>query len=313
MSWRAWLAVVIGGAAAGVFAGAAITAGFFTSLPISEHFRHTSLGIAALIGVILLFRRVRAADRTAAASERSAEAAMRSSQAALATSEAAIRQASEAARTVSLDRFERALERLGGVQVTQRVGAIHSLEEIAKVSPDLHPTVFEYLASFLRDKVPMPTDKSAFNKVLQEQSRQSIKVSPARQLDIAAALRAIARRDSTNDPGDAPFINLAMTNLDGAQVDGGDLSRVILFRCPLRKAAMRSVKLSEANLGQANLQGARLQGADFRGIGNISGAMFHQANLDGAKLQGVDLSDVDGLTREQIAKAEMNDQTKLPA
>jgi uncharacterized protein YjbI with pentapeptide repeats len=59
--------------------------------------------------------------------------------------------------------------------------------------------------------------------------------------------------------------------------------------------------LNGADLGDANLQEANLEGAFLQG-----------ANLREANLRGADLRNVEGLTKEQIESADIDDETKLP-
>ncbi len=77
-------------------------------------------------------------------------------------------------------------------------------------------------------------------------------------------------------------------------------------RLDLRGAFLRFTDLSRVNLENANFSGADFTGANFRG------ADFKNANLNGTILRGADLTDATNLTREQLATAIIDDQTKLP-
>jgi len=77
-------------------------------------------------------------------------------------------------------------------------------------------------------------------------------------------------------------------------------------RLDLHGAFLRFTDLSRFDLEDANLGGADFTGANFRG------ADFKNANLSGTILRGADLTDVTNLTREQLATAIIDDQTKLP-
>jgi len=78
------------------------------------------------------------------------------------------------------------------------------------------------------------------------------------------------------------------------------------LRLDLHGAFLRFTDLSRANLENANFSGADFTGAKFRG------ANFKNANLNGTILRGADLTDATNLTREQLATAIIDDQTKLP-
>jgi len=78
------------------------------------------------------------------------------------------------------------------------------------------------------------------------------------------------------------------------------------FRLDVHGAYLRRTNFSHANLKDANLSGADFTEASFRG------SDFTNANLSGTILRGADLTDVTNLTREQLATAIVDDQTKLP-
>jgi uncharacterized protein YjbI with pentapeptide repeats len=78
------------------------------------------------------------------------------------------------------------------------------------------------------------------------------------------------------------------------------------FRLDVHGARLRRTNFSHANLKEANLSGADFTEANFRG------SDFKNANLSGTILRGADLTDVTNLTREQLATAILDDQTKLP-
>jgi uncharacterized protein YjbI with pentapeptide repeats len=77
-------------------------------------------------------------------------------------------------------------------------------------------------------------------------------------------------------------------------------------RLDLHGAFLRFTDLSRANLENANFSGTDFTGAKFHG------ADFKNANLNGTILRGADLTDATNLTREQLASAIIDDQTKLP-
>jgi uncharacterized protein YjbI with pentapeptide repeats len=77
-------------------------------------------------------------------------------------------------------------------------------------------------------------------------------------------------------------------------------------RLDLHGAYLRGTDFSRFDLENANLSGADFTAASFRG------ANFKNANLNGTILRGADLTDATNLTREQLAKAIIDDQTRLP-
>ncbi|MGP0059382.1 MAG: pentapeptide repeat-containing protein [Beijerinckiaceae bacterium] len=75
----------------------------------------------------------------------------------------------------------------------------------------------------------------------------------------------------------------------------------------LSRTFIRRTDLSGANLEGANLSYADCKNAIFRGVN------FKDAVLEGTNLVGADLSDARNLTREQLARAIIDDTTILPA
>ena len=71
-------------------------------------------------------------------------------------------------------------------------------------------------------------------------------------------------------------------------------------------AFARRVTFDGANLAFANLSGADLANASFRG------ANFYRAKMDGTNLRGADLRDAKNLTAEQIDRAIIDNDTRLP-
>ena len=95
-------------------------------------------------------------------------------------------------------------------------------------------------------------------------------------------------------PGDTVNVrgaNLANANLRFARAVFGFFG----------KANMRGADLQRADLQNANLQQASFFGADLQG-----------ADLTGANLQGVNLSLALNLTDEQVARACVDELTRLP-
>jgi uncharacterized protein YjbI with pentapeptide repeats len=79
------------------------------------------------------------------------------------------------------------------------------------------------------------------------------------------------------------------------------------LKLDVQGAFLRRTDLSLANLEGANLSRADLSNAVLRG------ANFKNAILDGTILKGADLTDALNLTRAQMARAVVDQNTKLPA
>jgi formylglycine-generating enzyme required for sulfatase activity/MinD-like ATPase involved in chromosome partitioning or flagellar assembly len=120
--------------------------------------------------------------------------------------------------------------------------------------------------------------------------------------------------------------SLPQINLDRAALSGADLNEAILTkgsflaadmtRADLRTADLERSKLNKAILMEAKLAGANLSGADLSGA-NLKKANLQDAQLGGAilhkaDLSGADLSTAKGITVEQLSKATLSPDTKLP-
>lgn len=87
----------------------------------------------------------------------------------------------------------------------------------------------------------------------------------------------------------------------------------------IREALKRSgyvLNLSGATLPTFNLSGADLSGANFAGTnfrrGNFRDTILKGAILKGTDFRGADLTGAQGLTREQIGEAIIDETTILP-
>jgi len=84
------------------------------------------------------------------------------------------------------DRFAKAVEQLGSKEPDVRIGAVYSLERIARDSPKDQGTIMEVLTAFIRNKARLPEDKKQ-------------KLKPV-ETDVQSALTVLGRRDTKNDP-----------------------------------------------------------------------------------------------------------------
>ncbi|BAZ51187.1 pentapeptide repeat-containing protein [Nostoc sp. NIES-4103] len=240
---------------------------------------------------------------------------------------AALKNAEAAQDKQITERFAKAIEQLGSDKIEVRLGAIYTLERIAKDSKDDHWTIMEVLTAFVRENAPVK-DFSEKNTVNTEsliivnswnyKKPKEIEEKRKLQTDIQAALTVIGRRNTDTEQEnqrldlhniDIRGADLSKANLQGAFLNEAKLQRADLTQAELQEAFVWQVNLQEANLSQANLQGvylwkAELQGADLSEVNlqdagfsndNLQGVYLWKANLQGAKLwkvnlQGADLS-----------------------
>ena len=210
------------------------------------------------------------------------------------------------------DRFAKAVEQLGNGTIDVRIGAIYSLERIAKDSPKDHWTIMEVLTAFVRNKSPLPKDWKA----------DSIQVLPDVTTDVQSALTVIKRREVQHDPEgklldlsktNLSYANLTHANLRGAHLSdthlsdthlsSADLGSANLSGANLRGANLRDASLINANLSSANLGFAVLRGANLGGA-VLRGAVLSNAYFEKSSLYGADLSNAYGLTANQVKTAQ---------
>jgi len=178
---------------------------------------------------------------------------------------------------LTTDRFSKAVEQLGSQDIQVRLGAIYSLERIAKDSPKDHWTVMEVLTAFVRGKSPLP---EGWAKTPIEKRKLLPKVT----MDVQSALTVIGRREVENDP-ERKQLDLSNSILNGADLYRANFSGAYFFGSDLYRVYLRGANLSGAILADAILASADFVDAD------LSGADFGGANLSSANLAGANLKD----------------------
>ncbi len=195
--------------------------------------------------------------------------------------------------------FHQAIEQLGSNQAETRLGAIYTLEQIAKDVPAKQWTIIEILAAFIRENAPVFNSNSDEEEEEEEEEGISLLAT-----DIQAALTAIARRDVSKEPGkqklDLRYINISNAdltegNLEGADFTGADLRGVIFYGAKLKAVDFSGVNLQEAVMYEADLNEAlfyeaNLQMAILRKA-NLNNAVFYGADLQSATLYDANLSE----------------------
>ncbi|MEH1931120.1 pentapeptide repeat-containing protein [Nostoc sp.] len=267
------------------------------------------VGIAVFINAFYAAKRAEAMDKSAKAANKSAEAANKSA-------EAALRNAEAAQDKQIIERFAKAIEQLGNEKIEVRLGAIYTLERIAKDSTQDHWTIMEVLTAFVRENAP-----------LKKEEKQE---SPKIRTDIQAALTVIGRRNTENEQEkqrldlsniDIRGVDLIKANLERADFISSNFEGALLMQARLQNAEfynanLRSVVLSEANLQKAYLSGTKLQQANLYKANLqgsfLPGANLHLANLVEANLQGANLSGAKNLEQHQIERAKGDRTTILP-
>ncbi|OCQ97131.1 hypothetical protein BCD64_16245 [Nostoc sp. MBR 210] len=264
-------------------------------------------GIAVFINAFYAAKRAEAMDKSAMAANESAKAALKNA---------------EAAQDKQItERFAKAIEQLGSEKIEVRLGAIYTLERIAKDSAKDHWTIMEILTAFVRENSP---------RKLEEENAENTQETPKIRTDIQAALTVIGRRNCDNEQ-ENQRLDLSNIDIRGADLGGANLQKTLLsganlyganfFHANLQKAMLRQANLRAAILFNANLQRAYLIGANLQstplGEANLQGSDLTQANLlwaylSGANLQGANLKGVQNLEQRQIDSAKGDRTTILP-
>jgi Pentapeptide repeats (8 copies) len=187
--------------------------------------------------------------------------------------EAQLRQAELARRDHVAELFNRAVGQLKDEKPEIRLGAVLILGQICTDFRDPSGPVIQLRTTYLK----------------QEKVDYGETEPPA---DIGEIIRIIAL--VSQSPGRRQMNRLEKTESRPLRID-------------LRRTFIRRTDLADANLEGANLSYADCQNAIFRRVN------FKNANLEETNLKGADLSDARNLTREQLAKAIIDDTTTLPA
>jgi uncharacterized protein YjbI with pentapeptide repeats len=164
------------------------------------------------------------------------------------------------------ERFSKAVEQLGEESITIRLGAIYSLERIAKNSKYDHWTIMEVLTAFIREK--SNDNREPESKILQ---------------DIQAALTVIGRRNTENDL-ENERIDLRGANLNGANLSQAKLDRANFKKAELNGADMSKAKLNGAILVEAKLSKAKLWATELNKA-DLSNAELMESELTSTQLQ----------------------------
>ncbi|MBE9198952.1 MULTISPECIES: pentapeptide repeat-containing protein [unclassified Nodularia (in: cyanobacteria)] len=215
------------------------------------------------------------------------------------TAEAANKNAEAAIDKQITDRFSKAIEQLGSDKIEIRLGAIYTLERIAKNSNNDHWTIMEILTAFVRQNSSVKTHIK--KPLLYENSNnQKEKELSKPAIDIQEAMTVIIRRFDIYDRDkilDLSHVNFSQLNLTDAKLAGADLTGANFNRTNLTKAILVGADLIGANLTEANLTEAELEGANFSEA-NLKNAIFSRALLRGAILKKADL------TKAHLAEAD---------
>jgi hypothetical protein len=214
------------------------------------------------------------------------------------------------------DRFAGAVELLGRDDLASRLGGIYALEQIAFTSERHHVQMVEILTAYVREHAPITGPPPS-------PADPQVRKPPA---DIQACLTVLGRRSMDYRHREPLRLNLARTDLrganlasaylegavlNGAWLQGANLSHARLNRALLKGAHVERAGLDRASLVEAYLGDGHLEGASLRGA-TLQEAYLAGAHLEGTKLLETDLRGAFGLTWDQLKLAQRDLQTRFP-
>lgn len=159
---------------------------------------------------------------------------------------------------------------LANEQLVVRIGALHSLDRLARWDPEWKPAILEIFAAFLRDKLSAPETpiESARMHLLgggRMQHNQEVRYSPTDPAAKTALMLFLAIPKSSTDK------RLHLGNLD-------------LRKHDLTGAHLEGINLAGSLLGGACIEGTHFEGADLSNVIGLSQASLGQAHVDARTL-----------------------------
>ncbi|WP_440997544.1 pentapeptide repeat-containing protein [Arhodomonas sp. SL1] len=215
-------------------------------------------------------------------------------------------------RRVETETFARAIEHLGNDDFAIRLGAILSLESLARESPRLHQPIMEAFCAYIREKRPWPPLTVTSEQENATEHQDGDDETPAARgegpesssvgvgdtgttrfpADLQAILTAIGRRERRHESSRAWLLlrntdlrraDLSYAHFEDIDLGGAQLEVATLSYTHLDNGCLEGSHLECAGLIRTRLQFANLQGAHLEGAGLLS------AELEGADLSGVHL------------------------
>jgi hypothetical protein len=168
----------------------------------------------------------------------------------------------------------------GPSSVEMRLGAIYSIEQIARDYQNYRAPAMDLLAAYVREHAQPGVAA----------------LEPSTEMQ--SVLTVLGRNGLTG-------LDLRRTVLWGVDLEGAGLVEANLYEARLRGARLAGARLMRSRLRSADLADADLNGADLTGA-VLRGARLVGADLTGACLRGVDLSGAD-LRRARLSRANLRE------
>ena len=202
-------------------------------------------------------------------------------------------------RSQTMDRFSKAIEQLGSGHLDTCVGAIYTLEQIARDSPDMHWPIVEIFTTYLHEHSAW-TEAPADEPGQPAEQDGAVQEYPRPAADIQAIVTVLGRRTRAHD---APMRNISgVVRHQGKLVPVEDLSeeqRTEIFKdsgkqpLDLSNLCLQGVRLDNARLQHADLNHAHLEGAKmflaYLQEADCRGTYFQHADLNNIHMQKANL------------------------
>ena len=283
-----FVVLAVGGALSAVFWTDLVGTGDNKDSP-STTVRNVMLMIGAPLALLLAIWRGWVAERQVKATQQSVDAAH---------------------EAIANQRFQAAAQMLGHEVSSVRLGAVHTLDELARNHPErYYIQSSRLLAAFIRN--PSNQDPATETKIRRGDG-ESVRE------DVNAALNFIGSRTAAEmrlEQRESYRIDLNGAPLTGLDLRALNLSRVMLRSARLSNAHLEKTDLTDADLSSANLSGAHMEGAILRNT-KLARANFRtrssriRVENDASTLEG-ELRPTVGLVQSQLDEA-LDDRKQGP-
>ena len=196
------------------------------------------------------------------------------------------------------ERLKNAIEHLGHISDSVRLGGAYELFHLAQDTEDLRQTVMDILCAHIRRTTG------------ERKYREDYPSKPSEEVQSLLTLLFVQNHEVFK----GCHINLQGSWLNGADLMKARLEKAVLTQAYMHKAVLNGAHLQKAILigaclHEASLKGAHLDKADLVAVrldgASLVGAKLPEATLDDARLHGADLSRAQ-LYRATLIGAQLN-------
>ena len=200
----------------------------------------------------------------------------------------------QAERGLRQERLKNAIEHLGQVSASVRLGAAYELFHLAGDTPSLRQTVLDILCAHIRQTTSEDSYQETYKESPSEEVQTLLTLLFVQEHTVFKGIRIDLKKSYLHGAdlsrARLNFANLSDANMRKSQLSGAHLMGSDLGSAKLVYAWLDDTQLQGANLNYANLLGAslsrtKMQGAILIGTRLYLSEIFH-VNLQGACLAG---------------------------